>query len=176
MASSALIDFSKNLHSRKDSAHDFTHIQRMMFLCRKIAPQKADIDLITRAAYFHGLLREEKSIRSFLGSQGYEDAYIHELIKTVRNARSTAKPQTIEEKVLHDANILDSLGAVGIARAFTKGGYENQTLRETTEIMKKNMDRQLYTQKGKEISEGRKRFMKQFLKRTRAHIKIKPRY
>jgi uncharacterized protein len=83
-------------------------------------------------------------------------------MQTVRN--SSEKPQTIEEKVLHDANILDALGAIGIARAFTKAGYERQTLRETMEIMKKNMERQLYTPKARQMGEQRKRLMKIFQK------------
>lgn len=157
-------EFSKKLHDEKDPAHDLTHSQRMISLCRLIAPAKADLNLILEAAYFHGLIYAESKIREFLTSIGFDKPHIETIIKTVSNASSKATPQTLEEQVLHDANILDALGAIGIARAFTKGGYEYQTLKETLEIMKRNMNRILYTPKAKKIGIKRKRFMKQFLK------------
>ena len=51
--------FSRKLHERKDPAHDFSHIQRIIRLCKEIAPLEADIDLIVQAAYFHGVLRKK---------------------------------------------------------------------------------------------------------------------
>jgi len=164
MSLDALKDFSNKLLSKKDAAHDSTHIERIMRLCSMIAPYEADTELISQAACFHGLLREEKNIRDFLASSGLDSSRIDKIIVTVRNARSVAEPNTIEEKVLHDPNILEGLGAIGIARAFTKGRYEHQTLSETVEFMKKNMERKLYTKKAKEIAEERKLLMKNFLK------------
>lgn len=158
--------FSMDLYGSKDPAHDFTHIERMIKICKAIAPPETNIKFVVQATYLHGSGLSKESIRTrvrkFLGSLGLEDSHIERIMQTVRN--SSEKPQTIEERVLHDANILDALGAIGIARAFTKGGYEHQTLRETMEIMKKNMERQLYTPKAKETSEQRKHLMKTYLK------------
>jgi uncharacterized protein len=42
--------------------------------------------------------------------------------------RSGPAPQTLEARVLHDADKLDAIGAIGVARAFAYGGYEGQRL------------------------------------------------
>jgi uncharacterized protein len=163
MSISSIEKFSRKLHDNKDPAHGFAHIQRMIEICKVIAPSEANLILIIEAAYFHGLLSAEPKIRAFLISLGFEKSYIEKIIRTISNARSKAIPETIEEQVLHDANILDALGAVGIARAFTKGGYEHQTLTETIDIIQRNMERSLHTSKAKEIGNLRKQFMKNFL-------------
>jgi uncharacterized protein len=132
------------------------------------------MNLVMQAAYLHGSELGQESIRvkvwNLLSSFGFKDSHIEKIMQTVRN--SSEKPQTIEEKVLHDANILDALGATGIARAFMKAGYERQTLRQTMDIMKKNMERQLYTPKAREMSEQRKRLMKIFLKTLEEDFKV----
>jgi len=129
-------DFSRKLHEKKDPTHDFSHIKRVIKLCRKLAvSEKCDINLLLVSAYFHGVLNKETEIRKFLKSVGYSDSFIDKVIITVRN--STSGAGTIEEKILHDANLLDVLGAIGIARSFTKGEYEKQTLNETLKILEK---------------------------------------
>jgi len=160
-----LKEFSAKLRTKKDPAHDFTHIERMIEMCRAIAPPETDINLVIESAHFHGLLREEASIRNFLSSLAFEDSRIESMMRTVRNSSSNAEPKAVEAKVLHDANVLDALGAIGIARAFTKGGYERQTINQTMEIIKKNTLRDLYTPMGRKIGEQRKRFVSKFLKR-----------
>lgn len=95
MILSLIKDFSKRLYNEKDPAHDFAHVERMMVLCKKIAPPEADISLVIQAAHFHGVLHEETNIRNFLKSLGFEDSRIERVIQTVRNARSVAIPQTI---------------------------------------------------------------------------------
>lgn len=87
-------------------------------------------------------------------------------------ARNASKsPQTLEERVLHDANLYDALGAIGIARAFTKGGYEGQTIEETLRIMKENMRRRLLTQEGRRMAEERLEFMRRFLERLEEEMR-----
>jgi uncharacterized protein len=162
--------FSKKMHAEKDPAHDYSHIKRIITLCKKIATPETDLGLVIQAAYFHGLLDEEQNIRRFLKSLRLKDSHIERIISTVKNA-SSPKPQTLEEKVLHDANILDALGAVGIARGFMKGGYDRQTISETLRIgREKAIERKVFTPTAKKIAEQRKRFMKKFLKRLEEEL------
>jgi uncharacterized protein len=127
--------FLRKLHAKKDPAHDFSHIKRIIALCRKIATPETDLGLVIQAAYFHEVVNEEQNIRHFLKSLKFEDSHIERIIFTAKNA-SSPKPQTLEEKILHDANVLDALGAVGIARGFMKGGYDRQTINETLKTWK----------------------------------------
>lgn len=156
-------EFSKELHNKRDPAHDFSHIKRIIMLCRRIAPPNTDIELVTYAAYFHDVLSEELNIRKFLKDLGLDDEYIERILNIVKIVVSN-KPRTLEEKTLYDANILDALGAIGIARSFMKGGYEKQSLVETMEIIKKKMKRRIYTPVAKKLAKERRSFMKTYLR------------
>jgi len=77
MVWSELTDFSTKLQSEKDPAHDFTHTERVIKLCKVMASPEMDISIVMEAAHFHGLLHEETNIRNFLKSLGYEDSHIN---------------------------------------------------------------------------------------------------
>jgi len=156
-------EFSRKLHKNKDPAHDFSHVERVAKLCENLAiSKKCNMNLLLISAYFHGVLNREVEIRKFLNSLGYSRELIEKVITTVKN--STLKTKTVEEKILHDSNLLDALGAVGIARSFTKGGCENQTLSETLKILKENMKRKMLTSKAKALANERRKFIEKFIK------------
>lgn len=121
------------------------------------------MDLLLLAALIHGVKEDER--RREVLRECYE-----EVINLARNASSN--PQTLEEQILHDANLYDALGAIGIARAFTKGGYEGQTIEETVRIMKENMERPLLTQEGRRMAEERLEFMRRFLERLEEEMRV----
>ena len=62
---------------------------------------------------------------------------------------ASSNPQTLGERILWDANALDALGAVRLARAFIKGGHEGQTIDETIMVIEEDMKRPLLTNEGK---------------------------
>jgi len=164
-------EFSRKLHSTKDSAHDFSHTKRIIKLCKKLADsQNCDMNLLLVSAYFHGVLNREPEIRKFLKSLGYSNEFVDRVIRTVKNSTSISRPKTVEEKILHDANLLDALGAIGIARSFTKGGYEHQTIRETLKILKQNMKRKMLTSEAKALADQRRKFMEEFIQRLEREL------
>ena len=157
--------FSQELHRERDPAHDFSHIRRLLKLCKKLMVSiECDAELLIVSAYFHGALNQENKIRDFLRSLGYSNNFIDKIINVVRNSASPSTSKTMEEKILYDANLLDALGAVGIARSFIKGGYMGQSIQETLSIMKENMKRKLMTPEGESIAVKRRRFMDQFIR------------
>jgi uncharacterized protein len=126
-----------------DSAHDFEHIMRVYKNAQKICKkEKIDPKLVLSAVLLHDMVSYPKSDkRSKLSSvqsaelskkilQNYN--FSGEEIKIVSDAirdHSFSKnkiPQTIEGKILQDADRLDALGAVGIARVFAVAGSENR--------------------------------------------------
>ncbi len=68
-----------------------------------------------------------------------------EIISSVSfKANETVTPKTIEGKIVQDANRLDAIEAIGIARAFAYGGHKNSPLYNPDEKPMENMDFEMY--------------------------------
>jgi uncharacterized protein len=133
---------------KNDPAHDFNHTMRVyknaQKLCKK---EKANEKLILSAALLHDIISYPKSDkRSNLSSQKSSEeskkilkqfGFTSEEIKIVSEAihdHSFSRgitPKTLEGKILQDADRLDAIGAIGIARVFTVGGSEKRSLYNT---------------------------------------------
>jgi uncharacterized protein len=152
------IEFAHTLYPiDADSAHDFDHILRVLHMAEKIAhAEGADIEVVRAAALLHdigldqGRTGHETSAAnrareilknlakasaaqddpSSKPSQGYSDQFIDAVAHAIEahRFRSGPEPQTLEAKVLFDADKLDSIGAIGVARAFAFGGWRRQKL------------------------------------------------
>lgn len=122
-----------------DSAHDFDHIMRVYKNAQKICKkEKANEKLVLSAALLHDLIYYPKSdkrskmssIESAKKSKNILKKYgfSNEEIATISNAISDHSfsqnkiPTSIEGKILQDADRLDALGAIGLARVFATGG------------------------------------------------------
>lgn len=164
ISDSRLIEVVKPLYEGKDPAHRFDHIERMLEFCNKAgAALEADVELLRLGALVHGLKRGHvEGLKDILG-EGWEDVFT-----MARNASKT--PNTLEERILWDANILDALGSIGLARAFTKGGHEGQTIDETVRIVRENMRRPLHTPVGRAKAEPRLGYMMSFLRRLEGEL------
>ena len=93
---------------------------------------------------------------------------ICEVINSVSFSKNRGKkPETIEGQIVQDADRLDAIGAIGIARTFAFGGKHNRSLESSIDhfheklLLLKDM---LNTEKAKELAESRHIFMEQFLK------------
>jgi HD superfamily phosphodiesterase len=150
----------ESLYSRKDKAHDFTHIMRILENLRKFG-EIEDRKLMYLAALIHGVWKREET-RPLLEEYFGKD-YAERAIRLSNRAKSS--PLSLYEKILHDAHLLEALGAIGIARAYTKGGYENQTLKETTAILVQNAGRRFLTETGRKLEKDRITFLRDFFKR-----------
>ena len=109
--------------------------------------------------------------RNFLKSANVDSETtdrICEVINSVSFSKNRGKkPETIEGQIVQDADRLDAIGAIGIARTFAFGGKHNRSLESSIDhfheklLLLKDM---LNTEKAKELAENRHRFMEQFLK------------
>tara|TARA_B110001454_G_scaffold868_1_gene716 strand:- start:299 stop:919 length:621 start_codon:yes stop_codon:yes gene_type:complete len=126
-----------------DPAHDFEHVMRVYNNAQKIAKQEnANQKLVLSAVLLHDIVSYPKSNkRSKLSSLESanksklilkEFDFTSEEITIVSNAIADHSfsqnkiPQTLEGKILQDADRLDALGAIGIARVFATSGFLNR--------------------------------------------------
>ncbi|HDS63518.1 MAG TPA: HD domain-containing protein [Methanofollis liminatans] len=123
---------------RQSGAHGLDHVLRVTRLCEEIGlVEGADMRVLTPAALFHdiarpleeesGVLHEEEGARiaeEYLRSIGYDAGRIPAIAHAIRTHRYStgANPETLEARILSDADKLDAMGAVGIARAFLQAG------------------------------------------------------
>ena len=118
--------------------------------------------------------------RSFLKSANVDRETtdrICEVINSVSFSKNKGKkPETIEGQIVQDADRLDAIGAIGIARTFAFGGKHNRSLESSIDhfheklLLLKDM---LNTEKAKELAESRHLFMEQFLKEWEKETEVK---
>lgn len=122
-----------------DAAHDLHHLDRVArnaaWLAREVV---ADVDVVTVAAYVHDLDRAgqpmPRAMEEALAKADVPPALwprVRECVERVSDYsfRPPGKlPASLEARVLQDADKLDAIGAIGIARAFTFGGAKGRAL------------------------------------------------
>ena len=131
-----------------DSAHDFEHIKRVYNNAKKLAiKEKANTKLVLSAVLLHDIVSYPKSdSRSKTSSvKSSQDAkkilknypFTNDEIKIITDAikdhsfSRKKTPKTLVGKILQDADRLDAIGAVGIARVFAVGGAEHRPFYNT---------------------------------------------
>jgi uncharacterized protein len=129
---------ARRLYPAADPSHDILHIRRVVRTATKLAAAEgADMRIVVPAAWFHDCVtvakndprRKEASRLSadhavaWLRAQGYPEEYlggIHHAI-AAHSFSAGIPAETLEAKVVQDADRLDGLGAIGVARCFTVG-------------------------------------------------------
>lgn len=134
--------FVRNIFQDDYSGHDYFHTWRVYKTAEKIAEQEnADLMIVQLAALLHDVddiklspetyANKDRAV-DFLRKHGISEAMIKTVCHIIgevsfRGTDSTV-PETIEGKCVQDADRLDAMGAVGIARAFAYGGNHNRVL------------------------------------------------
>ncbi|MGC6010920.1 phosphohydrolase [Enterobacter kobei] len=128
-------------HASEDSAHDISHFQRVWMTARKIMiHHQADPLVVLTACYFHDIVslpknHPERSQSSRLAARKTRDilhrdfpdfppdrfAAVEHAIEAHSFSAGIA-PQSIEAKIVQDADRLEALGAIGLARVFAVSG------------------------------------------------------
>ncbi|MBN1873973.1 MAG: HD domain-containing protein [Anaerolineae bacterium] len=203
------IEFARQLYQSADSVHDFDHILRVLTLAERIArAEGADMETVRAATLFHDWGRAEAEIKNLdhaavaaervqmlLESEGFEATWVASVVHAVaaHRFRTAPAPQTLEAQVLFDADKLDAIGAVGIARAFAYGGAHNQRLWAALDdidlshweaqgddshtpvhefvVKLSRLKERLYTSEGRKIAAARHRYMEDFYRRLDAEVR-----
>lgn len=128
-----------------DAAHDLAHIRRVVRWARQLAEaEDADRSIVIPAAWLHDCVSVPKdhpdrsrastlaaeAASSWLTEQGYPAERIPEVAHAIAAHSFSAgiAPRTLEAKVVQDADRLDALGAIGIARCYATAGVMGSAL------------------------------------------------
>lgn len=198
------INYVKETLTDAEGGHDWFHIQRVFNNALLIAKGESVDELIVKlGALLHDIADAKfydgdetigpKKAAAFLLTQNVDSAVIEHVVKIIenisfKNSLSTDKNRFMskELEVVQDADRLDAIGAIGIARAFNYGGFKNRELYNPTIEPKLNMVKSAYkksaaptinhfyekllllkdkmnTATGRKIAEQRHQFMEDYL-------------
>lgn len=184
------INFVKTRLEKEGSGHDWWHVKRVYENSIEIAKKEKEVDffILTLSALLHDIadhkfgysdIDRENIITDFLQNEGVMYRDIKKIVYIVNNVsfksgKNKHKMKSIEGKIIQDADRLDAIGAIGIGRAFTYGGYKNRLMYDPDSedgldtishfydkllLLKDKMN----TESGKEMAESRHKFMEAFL-------------
>tara|TARA_B100000315_G_scaffold166615_1_gene155206 strand:+ start:174 stop:671 length:498 start_codon:yes stop_codon:yes gene_type:complete len=153
--------FVKPLYAKKDSMHNFHHImrikQKLTFLKKDY--KKIDKNRLNFLLYFHGLKDWVEKNKNKIEDLDFDEEDINSL------KRRTKNPKTPEEKLIHDANLLENVGRFGIQKSLIVGKKLGRTKEGTIYFLKENIDKfNFYTPTGKRLGKKRIEIMKNFIK------------
>lgn len=194
------LDYVKKTFENDFSGHDYFHTLRVFNMANTIAEKEgADLEIVGLSALLHDVddrklspetCENKTRARGFLKENGIEDGKIELICSIIGQVAYMGKdsvvPETIEGKCVQDADRLDAIGAVGIARAFAYGGNHNRYMHNPDIEPKLNMTAEEYrksnsttinhfheklfnlkdmmnTNSAKEIAKGRDEYMQEFV-------------
>lgn len=176
------------------TAHDFEHTSRVYQIATHIGSKlNADIELIQVAALTHDIIDKKVSINieesrddviQTLSSIGYKADFIEQVFCIIENMSfsSGKTPDSLEGKIVQDADRIDAIGAIAIARTFAYGGSMNRKIYEEGNpecsvahfydkllLLKQG----LHTNIAKRIAEKRHAYMEDYLTQFHDEWKLK---
>lgn len=154
------IQFVKITLADAEAGHDWFHIERVYKMAQTInAIEKGDPLIVALAALLHDIADSKfnngdeeigpRKAGEFLTQIEVDPAIILHVQEIIRNLSYKASLGTItfaskELDIVQDADRLDAIGAIGIARAFTYGGYKNRVLYDPAIKPNLNMSKEEY--------------------------------
>jgi uncharacterized protein len=196
------IKYVKEILTEAEGGHDWFHIERVWKNAKLIAAKEhCDIEVVQLAALLHDIAdskfhggNEEigpTMAREFLENAGLKPQKVDHIVAIVENVsfkggHNTRSHSSIELDIVQDADRLDAIGAIGIARTFNYGGFKNRAMYDPSIAPNLNMTKEEYkkstaptinhfyekllllkdlmnTESGKRIAEQRHGFMESYL-------------
>ncbi len=196
------VDFVKHTLKDAEGGHDWFHIQRVFNNAKLIVKtESADEFIVSLSALLHDIADSKfhdgdetigpKKATEFLMSQNIDSIVIEHVVQIIKNIsfKGGNIDRTFSSKeldIVQDADRLDAIGAIGIARCFNYGGFKNREIFNPKIQPKLNMTKEEYknsntpsinhfyekllllkdkmnTKTGRRIAAERHKFMKQYL-------------
>lgn len=152
--------FVKQKLENAEAGHDWFHIERVYKNALLIAQDEVcDIQIVKLGALLHDIADSKfndgdetvgpKVARAFLESQKVSEEIIVHVVSIIENisfkgGNFEKKFNSIELEIVQDADRLDAIGAIGIARTFNYGGFKNRQLYNPEIAPKLNMNKEEY--------------------------------
>ena len=158
----ATIAFVKKELKNAEGGHDWFHIERVFKNSILISKdEKVDVFVVSLAALLHDIADPKfyngdetvgpKVATKFLKEQEVHEQIINHVVHIIKHIsfknsfdKASEKFTSIELKVVQDADRLDAIGAIGIARCFNYGGFKNRALYDPEIIPNLNMTKEEY--------------------------------
>lgn len=196
------INFVKKQLENTESGHNWFHIERVYNNALLLAKgETCDLEVVQLAALLHDIADSKfhdgdetvgpKTAREFLTSENVSVETINHVVNIIENisfkgGNFEKKFTSIELEIVQDADRLDAIGAIGIARTFNYGGYKNREIYDPKIAPNLQMSKEEYknstaptinhfyekllllkdkmnTETGKKIAQQRHSFMETFL-------------
>ncbi|HAA2246336.1 TPA: HD domain-containing protein [Listeria monocytogenes] len=182
---------------KETTGHDWEHIKRVWHLSKQIqATEGGDKFAIELAALFHDYndskltsdpAQATEVITHWMKGKEIPEEIISKIIRIIqsvsfKNGKNPTQASTIEEKIVQDADRLDTIGAIGIARTFTYGGAHNREIAnrdhpENTTLQHFYdklllIQKQLKTKTGRELAGEKQKIMQEFIHALEKELKI----
>ncbi len=196
------IAFVKKTLAGAEGGHDWFHIERVWKNAKLIASgEECDLEVVELAALLHDIADSKfhggdeeigpKKAREYLSNARIEAQKVNHIVAIIENVsfkggHNTRNHSSIELDIVQDADRLDAIGAIGIARTFNYGGFKNRAIYDPSIAPDLNMTKEEYkkstaptinhfyekllllkdlmnTESGKRIAEQRHQYMEGFL-------------
>lgn len=173
--------YIRELFRGNSGGHDANHSLRVYSLAMRIADTQPECDrtVVALAALLHDAddyklfnTTDNANARAFLQENGIKTDTVERICEAINGVsfskNRTKAPSTIEGQIVQDADRLDALGAIGIARTFAFGGEHGRSIESTIDhfhqkllLLKDGMN----TPAAKAIAQERHAFLEEFLRR-----------
>lgn len=140
------IEYVSEILGNNSGGHDTAHSLRVYKNAIRIAENESGCNLtvVSLAAILHDVddhklfdHENNENARTFLNANGISDELIDEICRVINSVSFSKnrgkKPETIEGEIVQDADRLDALGAIGIARTFAYGGEHGRSIEESVQ-------------------------------------------
>ena len=152
------LSFAQKIFQNDYSGHDYFHTERVFKTATRIASQEnANLEIVQLAALLHDVddiklsphtHAKKENARKFLTENGVDSNTIEQICEIIGEisfaGKDSVTPKTLEGKCVQDADRLDAIGAIGVARAFAYGGSRNRLMHDPTVPSKGEMRKEEY--------------------------------
>jgi len=196
------VHYVKKTLTGAEGGHDWFHIERVWKNAKLIASgEECDLEVVELAALLHDIADSKfhggdeeigpKKAREYLSNTRIETQKVNHIVAIIENVsfkggHNARNHSSIELDIVQDADRLDAIGAIGIARTFNYGGFKNRAIYDPSIAPNLNMTKEEYkkstaptinhfyekllllkdlmnTESGKRIAEVRHQYMEGFL-------------